>query len=302
MTSEMSPTPATLHLVATPIGNLADLTPRAAEILARVELICCEDTRRTGRLLSHIGGHRGSMLVCNEHTEMSRVTDVLETLERGDEVALVSDAGTPAISDPGYRLVRAVIAAGYRVSPVPGPNAAIAALVASGLAPDRFVFEGFLPRRGGERHSRLGEIADEKRTTIIYESPQRVARTIADLTEVCGAERAVVVARELTKLHEEIVHGNLGTIDVGEGRGEYVIVLDGAPEPDRPDDDAIRAALTQALHDGLSTRDAAREVAGRLGVARRDVYALAVAMTASDDQRSDIEPTGAEPILGSGDE
>jgi 16S rRNA (cytidine1402-2'-O)-methyltransferase len=282
-------TPATLHLVATPIGNLGDLTPRAADTLSRVELICCEDTRRTGRLLQHIGHHRGRMAICNEHTEMSRIAEVLEMLDAGAEVALVSDAGTPAISDPGYRLVRAVVAAGHRVSPIPGPNAAIAALVASGLAPDRFVFEGFLPRRGGERHDRLAEIAAERRTTVIYESPQRVERLIDDLTEICGPDRAVVVARELTKLHEEIVHGSLGTIALGDTRGEYVIVLDGAPEPGPPGDDEVHSALSAALRDGLSTRDAAREVAGRLGVARRDVYALAVAMSASDTSRSSID-------------
>jgi len=290
-----SHTPATLHLVATPIGNLGDLTPRAADILSRVDLICCEDTRRTGRLLQHIGHHRGRMAICNEHTEMSRVAEVLEILDTGAEVALVSDAGTPAISDPGYRLVRAVVAAGHRVSPIPGPNAAIAALVASGLASDRFVFEGFLPRRGGERHARLAEIAAERRTTVIYESPQRVARTIDDLAEVCGAHRAVVVARELTKIHEEIARGSLGTIDLGDTRGEYVIVLEGAPEPEPPGDTEVHIALSEALRDGLSTRDAAREVAGRLGVARRDVYALAVAMSASDASRSTVTDAADRP-------
>jgi 16S rRNA (cytidine1402-2'-O)-methyltransferase len=288
----------TLHVVATPIGNLGDLSGRACEVLTSVELICCEDTRRTGRLLAHIGGQRARLAVCNEHTETDRIDEVLAILDDRGQVALVSDAGTPAISDPGYRLVQAVIDAGHRVSAIPGPNAAIAALVISGLAPDRFVFEGFLPRRGAERTRRLAEIATEARTTIIYESPQRVRRTLDDLSAICSPQRRVVVARELTKLHEEVIRGELGTIDVGEGRGEYVIVLEGAQPPDPPGDDEVRRCIEHAIAGGASTRDAAQSAAHLLGISRRDAYATAVAV--SQTRRARAAP-GRRPTLTAGD-
>jgi 16S rRNA (cytidine1402-2'-O)-methyltransferase len=194
-------------------------------------------------------------------------------------VAIVSDAGTPGISDPGERIVRAAIDAGYHVSAVPGPSAAVMALTISGLAADRFVFEGFLPRKGGERAARLAEIAAEPRTTVIYEAPHRVLRTLDDLRTACGDDRFVVVARELTKLYEEVVRGPLGTIDIGGPRGEYVIVLAGAPVDDRPaTDDDVRDALRDELAAGSSTRDAAAAVAKSVGRPKREVYALAVGL------------------------
>ncbi len=270
---------STLWLVATPIGNLGDLSPRAVNVLAHVGLICCEDTRRTGLLLQHAGVKAQRLAVCNDHTEVSRVTDVLGVLGDGRDVAIVSDAGTPGISDPGERIVRAVIDAGYDVSAVPGPSAAIMALTISGLAADRFVFEGFIPRKGSDRADRLAEVATERRTTVIYEAPHRVERTLDDLREACGDDRPIVVTRELTKLHEEVVRGPLGTIDIGGPRGEYVLILAGAPIEVRPiSDDDIREALRDELSAGASTRDAAAAVARDVGRPKREVYALAVGL------------------------
>ena len=248
-------------------------------MLAHVGLICCEDTRRTGLLLQHAGVTAERLAVCNDHTEFDRITDAMGVLASGRDVAIVSDAGTPGISDPGERIVRAAIDAGYDVSAVPGPSAAIMALTISGLTADRFVFEGFLPRKGNDRTTRLAEIAAELRTTIIYEAPHRVQRTLDDLREVCGDDRTVVVARELTKLYEEVVRGPLGTIDIGGPRGEYVLVLEGAPVDDRPiSDDDVRDALRGELAAGSSTRDAAAAVAKDVGRPKREVYALALGL------------------------
>ena len=268
---------STLWLVATPIGNLGDLAPRATEVLASVALVCCEDTRRTGKLLQHAGIRAERLAVCNEHTEFDRVGDVLDVLASGRDVAVVSDAGMPGISDPGERLVAAAIDAGHLVSAVPGPTAATMAVTISGFSSGRYVYEGFLPRKGRERESRLADVAGESRTVVLYEAPHRIERTLADLVEACGPERGVAVSRELTKLHEETVRGTLGTLDIGEPRGEYVIVL--APiEEVRVDasDDTVRRLLTESLATGASTRDAASDVASRTGRRRREVYQLAV--------------------------
>jgi 16S rRNA (cytidine1402-2'-O)-methyltransferase len=266
-----------LVLVATPIGNLGDLSPRAVETLRRAALICCEDTRRTGRLLQHAGVPAPDLAVCNEHTEAARISDVLATLGDGGDVAVVTDAGTPGVSDPGERLVRAVLDAGFEVTSVPGPTALVTALVTSGLATGRFVFEGFLPRSGRARQDRLAELEDERRTIVVYEAPHRVLRTLADLAASLGDDRPVAVARELTKLWETVVRGTLGSVELGQPRGEYVLVIAGATAPGTPpDDDAIREALRVELAGGASTRDAAGAVARRLGVAKRLAYNLAV--------------------------
>jgi 16S rRNA (cytidine1402-2'-O)-methyltransferase len=268
-----------LVLVGTPIGNLGDLTPRAAEALRSADAICCEDTRRTGRLLQHAGVERPPLVVVNDHTEAREVPGVVARLARGERVAVVSDAGMPGISDPGERLVRAAVAAGHAVEVVPGPSAALAALVTSGLPAGRFVFEGFLPRKGAGRTERLGAVAAEPRTVVLYEAPHRLARTLADLTEACGPERRVAVARELTKLHEEVWRGSLGDALAWVGaaalRGEIVLVLEGAPPAGPPDDGAVVDALRDELAAGATARDAARAVAARLGVPRRRVYELA---------------------------
>lgn len=269
-----------LVLVGTPIGNLGDLPPRAAEELARADVVACEDTRRTGRLLAHIGVRAPKLLVVNDHTEAGVVRDVLARLDRGERVALVSDAGMPGISDPGERLVVAASNAGHRIEVVPGPSAAITALVMSGLPAGRFVFEGFLPRKGSGRTERLAAVAAERRTVVLYEAPHRVARTLADLAGVCGPTRRVVLARELTKLHEELWRGSLAAAvtwcDEKEPRGEFVMVLDGAPEPPTATDDDVHAAVEAARGRGATTRDAVDEVAAALGLPKRRVYALAI--------------------------
>jgi 16S rRNA (cytidine1402-2'-O)-methyltransferase len=270
----------TLVLVGTPIGNLGDLAPRAAEALAAADVVCCEDTRRTGKLLSLAGIERRPFVVVNEHTEAREIPRLLARLARGERVAVVSDAGMPGTSDPGERLVRAAIDAGHVVEVVPGPSAALAALVASGLPTGRFVFEGFLPRKGSGRTERLAAVAAERRTVVLYEAPHRLPRTLADLASVCGDDRPVAVARELTKLHEEVWRGTLGEAAAWAverpPRGELVVVIDRAPGAPPPDDDALVDALSVELAAGSSARDAARAVAARLGVPRRHAYDLAV--------------------------
>lgn len=268
-----------LVLIGTPIGNLGDLAPRAVDELCRADAIACEDTRRTGRLLEHAGIGRRPLLVVNDHTEAGAVRDVLARLDRGERVAVVSDAGMPGISDPGERLVRAASEAGHPVEVVPGPSAAVTALVVSGLPAGRFVFEGFLPRKGSGRSERVRALAGERRTIVLYEAPHRVARTLADLVDAFGPTRRVVLARELTKLHEELWRGSLAGAAAWcaerEPRGEFVVVVDGAPAPAEPTDDDIRGALAASRDAGRSTRDAVAEVAGALNVARKRVYALA---------------------------
>lgn len=268
-----------LVLVGTPIGNLGDLSPRAVEALTAADVICCEDTRRTGRLLQHAGIARTPLIVVNDHTERAATDRVLHRLGAGERVAVVSDAGMPGISDPGERLVRAAVDAGHPVEVVPGPSAAITALVGSGLAAGRFVFEGFLPRKGSGRAARLVEVAAERRTVVLYEAPHRLARTLDDLVDACGARRRVAIGRELTKLHEETWRGSLGEaqewVVAQPPRGELVIVLDGAPEAALPSTEDIVAGLRSELASGMTARDAAVVVAQRLGVPRRAVYELA---------------------------
>jgi 16S rRNA (cytidine1402-2'-O)-methyltransferase len=270
-----------LVLVATPIGNLGDLSPRAVETMSQSSLILCEDTRHSGKLLSHAGISGVRLAVCNEHTEHERSRDVLSLLDAGQTVTLITDAGTPGISDPGSRLVRAVVDAGHVVSAVPGPAAFVMALVISGFDTSRFVFEGFLPRSGRERASRLAAVAAESRTTVIYEAPHRVERTIADLAAVCGGDRRVAMARELTKIYEAVWRGSLEAAVAHLGstapRGEYVIVVEGAPPRGEVSDDEIRSALHLAL-EGHSRKDAVEAVVGQLEVPKRRVYDLALAV------------------------
>ncbi len=268
-----------LVLVGTPIGNLGDLSPRAVDALRAADAICCEDTRRTGRLLQHAGVERRPLIVVNDHTEVQAVAGVLARLDLGERVAVVTDAGMPGISDPGERLVAAAVDAGHAVEVVPGPSAAITALVLSGLSAGRFAFEGFLPRKGSGRSARLLELATERRTVVLYEAPHRLARTLNDLALACGTERRVAIGRELTKLHEEHWRGTLaGAIAWADGhapRGELVVVLDGAPEP-RPATAAdVEAAVRERLEAGDSSKDAAATVANALGVPKRQAYAEA---------------------------
>ena len=272
--------PAALVLIGTPIGNLGDLSPRAAEELGSASVICCEDTRRTGKLLAHAGIERPDLLVVNDHNESTRRSEVVRRIEQGERVAVVTDAGMPGISDPGERLVSAVVRAGLTVEVVPGPSAGVAALVGSGLPTGRYVFEGFLPRKAGARAERLAELVDERRTLVFYEAPHRIDKTLADLAAAFGPDRRVVVARELTKLYEEFWRGSLAEAASWAAetppRGEIAIVLDGAPAPAEPTDDDVSAELQRLLADGASTRDAAADVAGRFGLPKKRVYNLAL--------------------------
>ncbi len=279
-----------LVLVGTPIGNLGDLSPRAVEALTIADVVCCEDTRRTGRLLAAAGVRAPRLLVVNDHTEAAATGEVVRHLGAGDRVAVVTDAGMPGISDPGERLVRAAVDGGHTVEVVPGPSAVVSALAVSGLPAGRFAFEGFLPRKGSGRTRRLAELAADRRTTVLYEAPHRLARTLADLAGACGDDRRVALARELTKLHEEVWRGTLAEaqewVAAAPPRGEFVLVLDGAPEPVPAGDDAVRAAVAAARARGLSGRDAAGAVAAELGVPRRQAYAAATAIAAGDDEGS----------------
>jgi 16S rRNA (cytidine1402-2'-O)-methyltransferase len=270
-----------LWLVATPIGNLDDLSPRASAVLRAATVICCEDTRHSGSLLKRIGATPERLVVANDHTEHDAIHAVLTSLASGVVVAFISDAGTPGISDPGERMVRAVIDAGFPVHATPGPAAFIMAVTLSGLPTARIAFDGFLPRSGGERRERLTEVARERRTTVLYEAPHRLQRTLADLAEVCGGDRLVVLAREMTKLHEEMWRGTLTDAvahsSAVEPRGEYAIVL--APFEQgtvEVTDEDIRYELSVRLQGGFSKRDAIDEVTAALGIARKRVYAIAV--------------------------
>ena len=270
-----------LVLVGTPIGNLGDLTPRAVATLEGADVIVCEDTRRTRQLLTHAGIRGRRLVAVHAHREAQSVAPIVAWLREGKRVALVTDAGMPAVSDPGARLVAAVTAAGLTVEVVPGPSAALAALVASGLPTDRFVFEGFLPRKGPDRAARLRQIAADDRTTVIFEAPPRVAATLDDLAGACGAGRRVAVARELTKLHEEVWRGPVGEAarlaGAAPARGEHVIVVAGRPPSEAaPADEAIEAAVRARLEAGASPRDAAHAVAEELDVARRKAYEVAL--------------------------
>lgn len=270
-----------LVLVGTPIGNLGDLSPRGVQALAGADVVACEDTRRTGRLLEAAGIRARRLVVVNDHTEAEAAGELVALMQGGQRVALVTDAGMPSIADPGERLVRAAIEADVRVEAVPGPSSVVAAVALSGLGTGRFVFEGFLPRKGAERTTRLRELAAERRTIVLFESPHRVARTLADLAEAFEPERQVAICRELTKLHEEVWRGALAeaaahTEDLGP-RGEHVLVVEGAPQPEPADDDQIRRALASEREAGVSNRDAVDRVSTALGVSRRRVYELAIA-------------------------
>jgi 16S rRNA (cytidine1402-2'-O)-methyltransferase len=277
-------------LVGTPIGNLGDLSPRAVEALTTADVIAAEDTRRTRPLLTAVGIPTRGRLVSFHGPHEAELAGrlVARIVERGERLVCVTDAGMPGISDPGERLVVAALAAGVPVEVVPGPSAALSALVLSGLPTARFAFEGFLPRKGRQRAARLDALRAEDRTVVLFEAPHRLLGTLADLAEAFGPDRPVAVARELTKVFETVWRGTLreavaaaeGGAGGPEPRGEQVIVIGPAlPVPgDDPDDDAVEAALRAELAGGASTRDAAVAVAGRLGVNRRRAYSLATSL------------------------
>jgi 16S rRNA (cytidine1402-2'-O)-methyltransferase len=276
--------PGSLVLVSTPIGNLGDLPPRAVDVLRTADVVCCEDTRHSRKLLDHFGIAPRRLLAVHEHNEAEASARLVDEIVRdGITVACITDAGTPGISDPGERLVAAALDAGVEVSVVPGPAALIAALVVSGLPTERFCFEGFLPRKGKERATRLSQLAAEERTVVLYEAPHRLAQTVADLATACGGERRLAIARELTKRFEDVWRGTLAEAveraSTMEARGEHVLVLQGASRLEAPTDDDVDAAVRRRLDAGLSTRDAAAEVAAALGVPKRLAYNAAVRLS-----------------------
>lgn len=270
----------TLFLVGTPIGNLGDISPRATQTLAAVDLIAAEDTRRTGRLLAHLELVDRTLISFFEGNERERTEELLRRLRDGATVALVTDGGMPTISDPGFRLVRACGAEGIDVRVVPGPSAAIAALAISGLPTDRFVFEGFLPRKAGDRRRRLEALATDPRTIVFFESPRRLKTMLAEVIDVLG-DRPVAVARELTKLHEEVVRGTLaGTLARIEEitlKGEVVVVVGGMQDQGPADEDASVERARTLVAAGMRSREAARAVTDGLGVSANTIYRRLIA-------------------------
>ena len=271
-----APAPGTLHVVATPIGNLGDLSPRALDTLRAVAAICAEDTRHTRQLLSHYGIEQ-TLIALHEHNEAGLAERIVARLRAGESLALVSDAGTPLVSDPGFRLVAAARAAGIRVSPIPGPSALIAALSVAGLPSDRFAFEGFLPAKAGARRERLAELAAEPRTLIFYESSHRIEDALADAVTIIGADRPAAIARELTKMFETVFSGRLGELqarvaaDPDQRKGEFVLLIQGIT-------DATEAKLAEGrrvyakLIEHLPPSTAAKLAAELSGAPRKVLY------------------------------
>jgi 16S rRNA (cytidine1402-2'-O)-methyltransferase len=270
----MAAVAGTLWLVGTPIGNLEDVTERARRVLAEVDLIACEDTRRTRGLLSHLGIRAPRMVSLFEGNEARRVPELLDELRAGRLVALVTDAGMPAVSDPGYSLVSACAEEGIEVDAAPGPSAAITALALSGLPTDRFAFEGFLSRRAGERRRRLEALASDPRTVVVFESPRRLPRLLSEAAEVLG-ERRGSVARELTKAHQEVTRGTLPELAARFSeppRGEVVVVIEGAASPAPLN---LAEAVERVRHltsRGISRKEAVSAVAAETGASRRELY------------------------------
>ena len=266
--------PGTLYLVATPIGNLSDITHRAIQVLRDVDLIACEDTRHTQKLLNHYSITTKTVSY-HEHNEQQRAVQLIDQLKQGSSIAVVSDAGTPSVSDPGFRLVRAAIENDVPIVPVPGPSALISALIAAGLPTDQFFFAGFLPAKSNARRARLSELQTVPGTLIFYEAPHRLAATLKDAFEILG-EREAVVARELTKVHEEIRRGHLSVLsehyEREEPRGEIVVLIDHnvihAAKPQL----TIAALVDQFEQEGLDQRAALKKAARELGLSRAEAY------------------------------
>jgi 16S rRNA (cytidine1402-2'-O)-methyltransferase len=265
----------TLYLVATPIGNLEDITLRALQVLRECSLVATEDTRTTGRLLAHFDIEK-PLVSYYDHNKLAHLQRVLAALETGD-VALVSEAGTPLLSDPGYELVRAAVEHGFPVISIPGPSALTAALPLSGLPMDRFLYLGFLSRKASDRRRALAEVAEIRATLVFFEAPHRLRAALADAVDILGGDRRCAVCRELTKLHEEVWRGTLAGAKAEwrerEPRGEFTLVVEGAPEPGPWDEDRVRSALDTLLGQGVSRSEAARRVARQSGWSKSDVYA-----------------------------
>ena len=269
----------TLHVLATPIGNLGDLSQRAAEVLRTVAVVAAEDTRRARVLLQHVGAHP-TLISLHAHSSDARYEAVLSRLASGEDVAMVSDAGTPGVSDPGVEMVRRARDAGVPIVAVPGPSAVAAALSIAGLPADRFTFLGFLPRKGKERQRLIAGVADASWTSVLYEAPTRLVALLEDLAEACGAEREAAVGRELTKLHEELRSGNLASLAgyyrEHTPRGEITVLVAGVGprEPAPVDPDAARSLAQQFLAEGMTRRDAASRLAAEWPMARREAYRI----------------------------
>jgi 16S rRNA (cytidine1402-2'-O)-methyltransferase len=271
----------TLFVVSTPIGNLEDITFRAVRMLAEVDLIACEDTRHTRKLLNHYD-IKTRTVSYHEHNERKRTVELIQMLQSGANVAIVSDAGTPGISDPGYRLVHEAVRSGVCVQSIPGPTALIAALVASGLPADEFYFAGFLPSRSAARRTRLNQLSGIDATLVFYEAPHRIAESLKDMYAILG-ERQAVVARELTKIHEDVVRGRLSELSTHFGsdshaRGELVVIVDRsviAGQKDTPD--TLAKVVSSLEQEGLNTRAALKQAAKKLGLTRAEAYRRLVA-------------------------
>jgi 16S rRNA (cytidine1402-2'-O)-methyltransferase len=266
--------PGLLYLVATPIGNLEDITYRAVRLLGEVDVIACEDTRQTHKLMDRYAIHKPTVSY-HEHNEVERTEDLVERLLSGTNVALVSDAGMPLVSDPGYRLVHAAVEAGIKVVPVPGPSASLAALAASGLATDAFHFGGFLPPKAGQRTRLLESLAEEEATLVFYEAPHRILETLEAVEATLGA-RPVVVARELTKIHEEFLRGTAAEVRAQLAardtvKGEITLLIGKAAAPP-PDDTPLDEAVDALIREGVPRMDAIKQVARRRGLSKREVY------------------------------
>ena len=266
----------TLFIVATPIGNLEDITLRAIRILGEVGLIAAEDTRHTRKLLSHYDIHT-PLTSYHEYSKPHKREKILEALESGD-VALVSDAGTPGLNDPGYPLISDVIEAGHRVSPIPGPSAPIAALTASGLPTDTFIYFGYVPRKQNERRALFETLRGETRSAIFFEVPNRILGTVENLEESLGQDRPIVICRELTKMYEDIVRGSirevLSHLRENGPRGEYTLILGGAQEVERWSEAEVRQAFERELEGGASRTEAARAIAALSGWSRKHIYRI----------------------------
>jgi 16S rRNA (cytidine1402-2'-O)-methyltransferase len=279
--------PGQVYVVGTPIGNLADITQRAIEVLRGVDLIAAEDTRRTRRLLQHLGIHN-ELISVHEHNERSRVPELLQKLARDCSIALVTDAGTPLISDPGYRLVRAAREAGYRIVPVPGPCSVTAALCAAGLPTDRFVFEGFLPARATARRKFLEALGSNTATMVFFETGMRLPGALEDMEAVFGSNREAVVAKEITKLHEHFERGSLCQLrswiarDAQIRRGEFVLVVAGRDDHTIDEDEPRTLEILALLLDELPASRAAALTARITGGRKRELYEAALRMTSGD--------------------
>ncbi len=295
---QTDPKPGTLYIVATPIGNLEDMTFRAVRILQTVDIIAAEDTRHTGKLLQHFQV-KTPQVSYHEHNRHSRIPELLEHLGNGKAIALVTDAGIPLISDPGYELVKACIEVLVPVVPIPGASAAITALSAAGLPTDRFVFEGFLPAKTQQRHEHLESLQTESRTLIFYESPHRLQETLQNLAENFGSNRQIVLARELTKLHEEFLRGTIAEAIAHyqnrEPQGEYTLVVAGIP-PDQPhlSEAELKGELAAIMSQGISRSQASRQLAKVTSLPRRHLYQLALAIKTFDQEPDIIK----EDIIG----